>query len=202
MDQDSLEFLLRSSDHVELLEGPQLRIDLRYATPNNFMGRNVYQSFNRAFLHRHAFNQLQLVLEHLVRESPGYKLIIYDATRPRALQEVLWQHVVGTPNQMYVADPAKRSLHNYGLAIDLSILDRHGRELDMGAGFDDFREVAQPRHEARLLRDGQLTNEHIQNRDHLRAVMAAGGFAQLAHEWWHFNAVTLEVAKANFPIVY
>ncbi|MBX3021406.1 MAG: M15 family metallopeptidase [Bdellovibrionales bacterium] len=198
---DSLGFLLESSDFTELKPGPDFRIDLRYASDNNFVGHNMYGPFNRAFLHNIAAEMLFAALQRLKAECPAYSFIIYDALRPRSIQRVLWKHVVGTDGEKYIANPEKGSLHNFGFAVDLSVLDENGKELDMGAGFDDFRPVAQPQLEQQFLKDGTLTNAHIANRDILRRAMQPTGFRQLPHEWWHFDALPREEVRSRFQIV-
>ncbi len=198
---DSLNFLLTSKDFVELREGCSFKIDLRYASTNNFVGVNMYGPFNRAFLHKVAGEKLFAAYAQLQRKNPGYKFLIFDALRPRSIQRVLWSHVEGTPGEKYIARPEPGSLHNFGFAVDLSILDSSGFELDMGAGYDDFRDIAQPQLEARFTASGELTSTHIANRLVLREAMEAAGFAQLAHEWWHFDALPKSQVKDQFTIV-
>ena len=198
---DTLTRLIQSPEYTELRPAADLTIDLRYQGTNNFIKQNLYGTFNRAFLHRHAFAAFDLARAELAKRAPSLSFVVYDALRPRSIQRILWQAVVGTPNQKYLADPDRGSLHNYGFAIDLGLTDRGGRELDMGAGFDDFREIAQPQFEGRFLASGELTPAQISNRDLLRAVMAAGGWTQLAHEWWHFDAKSRADVEANYVIV-
>lgn len=198
---DSLNFLLKSHDFVELTDGPQFKIDLRYATTNNFVGVNMYGPFTKAFLHKFASEKLVKAVDKLQRIKPGYKFVIFDALRPRSIQRVLWSHVEGTPGERYIAKPEPGSLHNFGFAVDLSILDEKGQELDMGAGYDDFRDVAQPQLEEKFIANGQLTKQHIENRLLLRMVMEQAGYAQLAHEWWHFDALPKAEVKDRFKIV-
>lgn len=198
---DSLNFVLRSPDFTELVSGLRFSIDLRYASANNFVGRDMYGVFNRAFLHQRAAEQLDHAWTQLQKESPGARFLIFDALRPRSIQRVLWAEVVGTANQSYIANPDQGSLHNFGFAVDLSVLDERGRELDMGAGFDDFRPIAQPKHEAEFLAQGLLTRAQHENRLLLRRAMEAAGFAQLPHEWWHFDALPRTQVREGFTIV-
>jgi D-alanyl-D-alanine dipeptidase len=197
----SLEFLRKSSDFVELNAAPDLLIDLRYAGTNNFAGINIYHSFNRAFAHKLTAGKLEKARERLKKLKPGYKFIIFDALRPRSMQKVLWDLVAGTVGEKYFANPALGSLHSFGFALDLSITDEAGRELDMGAGFDDFREIAQPQFEDRFLTEGLLTAQHITNRRFLRQIMEASGFIQLPNEWWHYDALPKEEVRAKYQIV-
>ncbi len=197
----SLAQIVRSPEFSELTDGPLWKIDLRYASTNNFVGENMYGSFNRAFLHSIAAIKLLTAVKALQLQHVNHRFLIFDALRPRSVQRVLWENVVGTKNQMYIANPDKGSLHNYGLAVDLSILDSNGRALDMGADYDDFREIAQPQLESEFYSQGLLTDLHIANRQLLRSCMHAAGFQQLPHEWWHFDALTRAEAQAQFTLV-
>jgi zinc D-Ala-D-Ala dipeptidase len=179
---------------------PGIRIDLKYATKDNFVGENVYGTFIHAYLHSSAAKKLKTALELLQNEKPGYGLLVYDALRPRSAQHVLFNKVKGTDQQQYVADPVKGSLHNYGLAVDLTITDENGAILDMGSGFDDFRPLSQPSKEEMFMQEGLLTPRQVENRKLLRRVMTNAGFISIPHEWWHFNSVTLQEARENFPV--
>jgi D-alanyl-D-alanine dipeptidase len=197
----SLNFVLASADFVELQNADDLKIDLRYASVNNFAGTNLYGPFNRAFLHKITVEKLNKARAAIQASHPGFKFIVFDALRPRSIQRVLWDLVSGTEGEKYFANPDLGSLHSFGFAVDLSLLDKTGRELDMGAGFDDFREIAQPRFEDRFLRDGLLTKTHIMNRKILRTVMESAGFIQLPNEWWHFDALPKTEVRSKYPIV-
>jgi D-alanyl-D-alanine dipeptidase len=185
---------------LEVLEG--VHIDLRYATPDNFVGRNVYGDFRGAYLHEEAFSMLQDVMKRLKAMNPQLGLLILDALRPRRFQRVLFDVVKGTDQEMYVANPDRGSVHNFGFAIDLTLVDATGREFDMGTPFDDFTKKAQPRHEDELLATGELTAQQVANRRLLRQVMEDAGFRSIPHEWWHFNARPLgELKAASYLIV-
>lgn len=198
----SVDFLLKSADFVELKHGQDFHIDLRYASANNFVGHDMYgPHFRKAFLHRIAAEMLFAALGHLKSENPKLSFIVFDALRPRSIQRILWEHVKGTDGEQYIANPDRGSLHNFGFAVDLSILDENGRELDMGAGFDDFRPIAQPQLEDQFFANGALTSLHLQNRRLLRKVMETAGFKQLPHEWWHFDALPRSEVRDRFQIV-
>ncbi len=197
----SIRFLSNNRDFVELHEGDGLRIDLRYASRNNFVGHDMYGPFRQAFLHRIAAAKLSDAFRFLRQEQPTYGFIIYDALRPRSVQRILWEHVRGTENEMYIANPENGSLHNFGFAVDLSIIDGSGQELDMGAGYDDFRPIAQPRLEEKFASDGSLSPAQIENRQILRRAMEKAGFTQLPHEWWHFDAMPRASVREQYQIV-
>lgn len=199
--EESMHFVAASPDFVALGPADGVAVDLRYATANNFVGRNMYGEFRTAYLHRVAAAKLLAAAAGLKRLKPDYRLVIFDALRPRSVQQILWDHVKGTDGQNYVANPAGGSVHNYGFAVDLSILDGAGRELDMGTPFDDFTELAKPRLEARFLAEGRLTAAQVANRHLLRGVMEEAGFTQLPIEWWHFDAMRKAEIKARYRIV-
>lgn len=193
-----LEKALRDFKEIEGLE--HVVVDLKYATSDNFLGENVYGKFNRAFLHPHAYEKLLLARTELQSLNPGYKLIIFDALRPFSIHLKLFEKVRGTPEEIYVAHPDRKSVHNFGMAIDLSVLDSKGRELDMGTPFDTFSKLSQPQLEDQLLKEGLLSPEHIQNRKLLRGIMEKSGFIQLAHEWWHYDAAPGDFVRSHYDI--
>lgn len=193
--------LEKSKDFKEIKNSNLFSIELKYATKDNFMKENAYGSFKRAFLHEIAYEKLVRAAETVQKVNPSYKLLIYDALRPRSAQRVLWKYVVGTPQQKYVADPDKGSVHNFGFAVDLTVMDENGRPLDMGAGFDDFREISQPDQEQKFVKSGELTEEHMRNRKLLRNAMVSAGYRAIAHEWWHFEALPREEVRKNHKIV-
>lgn len=199
--QASLRFVLKSADFVELKDAADLKLDLRYASLNNFSGTNLYGPFNRAFLHKITAQKLSAAREHIRQAHPGYKFIIFDALRPRSVQKVLWDLVAGTEGEKYFANPEVGSLHSFGFAVDLSLLDETGSELDMGAGFDDFRDIAQPKFEDKFFNEGQLTVKHLANRRLLRGAMEFGEFIQLPNEWWHFDALPKNEVRGKYSIV-
>lgn len=186
---------------VEITHWPGLVIDLRYAGDDNFVGRNLYGPFNRAFLHRVAADMLRTTMGLLADRKPGHRLLIFDALRPRSVQWILWNMVVGTPAQGYVANPVRGSVHNFGFALDLSIVDASGAQLDMGTPFDAFTPLAQPRQENLNLKAGRLTKAQLRNRLLLRQVMEAAGFRQLPTEWWHYNALPIKTLRKHYKPV-
>src|SRR5579859_1656590 len=199
--QDSLNFLLKSDDFREVTPADGVVIDLRYASTNNFVGQDMYGPFKRLFLHKRAADKLKAAIALLKHDHPGYKFVIFDGLRPRSVQYVLWGSVAGTPQEKYVADPKKGSLHNYGLAIDLSVVDEKGRELDMGTGFDNFTPLAESQLEKEKLASGELTAAQIENRMILRRPMEEAGFKVLPEEWWHFDALPADLVRKQFTLV-
>ena len=178
-----------------------IEISLRYASDKNFTGRAIYPPDSDCRLHELAFNQIRHAADLLTRKSPGMKLLLLDCLRSRSVQKKFWEIVKGTPKQPYVANPLHGSIHNYGFAVDLTIVDESGRELDMGTPFDAFEKLAQPDLEEKFLRQGKLSAKQIENRKLLRGVMVEAGFVQLPLEWWHYDAIPPEVVRKNYPIV-
>jgi D-alanyl-D-alanine dipeptidase len=155
---------------------PGLRYDLRYATTNNFMQRRMYPAnTRRTFLRSPAAHALAAVQQEL--NSQGYGLKIFDAYRPYSVTVAFWELV---KDERYVANPAKGSGHNRGLAVDLTIVDRKtGAVLDMGTGFDNFTDSAHHNFT-------QLPQAVLQNRQLLKTTMEKHGFTLFETEWWHY----------------
>ncbi len=198
---DSLKNLEKDKHYVDLSAFSHVRIDLRYATPANFMGFNLYGPFNKAFLHQDAAGKFRRAVEILQREKPGWSFVVFDALRPHSVQWIMWNKVKDTPQRKYVANAEIGSPHNYGMALDLSLLNAKGKVLDMGTGFDSFTELSEPRLEEKFLKEGKLTKKQLENRLILRKVMTEAGFLQLSHEWWHYNALPEPEIRKKYKIV-
>jgi D-alanyl-D-alanine dipeptidase len=169
---------------------PELQVDLRYATADNFLGRAIYGALRTCYLQQDAARMLARAQALLIQAHPDWRLRVLDCARPLWVQREMWKLVKGTPKQGYVADPAKRSVHNFGCAVDLTVATRAGAPLDMGTGFDFFGALAQPAQELALLEQGRLGPEQVANRLALREVMLRAGFRPLGHEWWHFDCAS------------
>jgi zinc D-Ala-D-Ala dipeptidase len=175
--------------------------DLRYATCNNFDGRVLYEGFDCAWLRAEAAAGLEAAAAWLARTHPGHGLLVLDALRPQRVQETIWRDVVGTPAAHYFANPERGSIHSFGMAVDVTLRDAAGRELDMGSGFDAMTLASHPALEAEQLAAGAITPEHIAARLMLRGAMAAGGFAGIPTEWWHFDHGDRDHVRRDFPRV-
>ncbi len=182
--------------HLSTIAG--IAVDLRYATPNNFVGRDLYAPFDCAWLHRDAAEALENVVAWLARERPGYTALVLDALRPQRVQEQLWNALAGTGLQMYLANPVRGSIHSYGMALDITLLDEAGMELDMGTGFDDMTELSHPALEEGFLAAGQLSDQQVANRQLLRGAMLGAGFLGINTEWWHFDCGDRELVRATY----
>jgi D-alanyl-D-alanine dipeptidase len=178
-----------------------IAVDLRYASTRNFVGRDLYGALDCAWLHRRAATALESAVARLAATAPGHRLLVLDALRPHRVQIQLWDHLDGTGLRQYVADPARGSIHSFGMALDATLIDGEGRELDMGTGFDEMIELSQPRLEARHLASSALTATQHRVRELLRATLGAAGFRGIANEWWHFEMLEREHVRANFARV-
>jgi D-alanyl-D-alanine dipeptidase len=181
-----------------------VRLDLRYNGVKNFMQEDLYQGFNRAFLHKLAYDKFMQACVFLEQQDKNLCFVVFDALRPRSVQIKMYEFLRGTPMQQYVADPTLGSLHNFGMALDLTLAISSSNSfelLDMGTEFDDFSELAQAQLESQLHSAGKLSLEQIHNRKCLREIMERAGFTQLPTEWWHFNAFPAEKVRQFYPIV-
>jgi D-alanyl-D-alanine dipeptidase len=182
--------------HLSTIAG--IAVDLRYATPDNFIGRDLYSPYDCAWLHRDAAAALERVVAWLKDRRPGCTPLVLDALRPQRVQQQLWDALAGTDLQMYLANPQRGSIHSFGMALDITILDEQGRELDMGTGFDDMTELSHPALETRFLASGELTAAQIANRQLLRDAMCQAGFVGINTEWWHFDCGDRNLVRATF----
>ena len=162
---------------------PRILIDLRYATPNNFIGRPVYNCA-RCFLRRKVALKLDLIQKKLEKIGLGLKL--WDGYRPLSVQKLFWNIL---PDERYVASPTIGSRHNRGAAVDLTLVDKEGRELRMPTDFDEFSLRAHRDYE-------RLPKEVIYNRLLLENIMSEHGFIPLPTEWWHFD----DIEGEKYPI--
>lgn len=178
-----------------------IAVDLMYAKSDNFVGEVMYD-FTEAYLHPKAAHAVVEANRLLSQAHPGWRLCIYDATRPMRVQQIMWDKVKGTPQQNYVSNPAKGGgLHNYGLAVDVSIIDENGDSIDMGTKVDALTYISHTDNEEELVRAGKISREAMENRRLLRRVMREAGFKSLRSEWWHFNYTTRADARANYRVV-
>lgn len=153
---------------------PRIRIDIRYATADNFMKEKMYPAA-RCLLRREVAEKLSRVQESLEKRGLGLK--IFDGYRPLSVQKKMWAKF---PLDGYVANPANGSNHNRGAAVDLTLVDAEGKELPMPSAYDEFSERAH-----RDYAGG--TEAERANRLILQEEMAKEGFVGLRTEWWHFD---------------
>ncbi len=178
---------IKSTGNLVLLNDVHSRIvlDLAYAGSNNFTGKPIYRS-DACYLHADTLECLLRAVELLRPLNLNIK--VWDAFRPLSAQAVLYKQM---PNPAYVSDPESGPCsHCRGIALDLTITDRYGRELAMGTAFDDFRPLA---HHGNDL----ISAEAQRNRLLLAGVMSVAGFQPLETEWWHYELPEWN----NYPII-
>ena len=176
--------------------------DLRYATANNFAGRPLYGDMDCAWLRAEAAAGLETAAAWLAQHRPGFSILVLDALRPQRVQDAIWLDVAGTPMEQYFADPARGSIHSFGMAVDATLLDARGAEADMVSGFDEMTSASHPALHAQLLASGRLRAEQVTERQWLRDAMAHGGFHGIATEWWHFDHGDRERVRRELPRVW
>jgi D-alanyl-D-alanine dipeptidase len=200
-----LERSLQTAGLVNIQEViPEALVELKYSTTDNFFGQDVYGDLTNAYLQPEVANMLKKAYALLQEKYPELTLLIYDGVRPRSVQQILWDNLdkPDSIKPLYVADPKKGGLHNYGVAVDLTLADKStGKALDMGTGYDYFGYPAYPDREDQMLREGKITQAHVNNRKKLREVMNGAGFKGIGSEWWHFDAFTRKEAAEKFDIV-
>ena len=185
---------------------PDIRVELKYATSDNFMKKNVYGDLTHAYLQPEMAKKLSQASIFLQRVKPGFKLLVYDAARPNSVQYKLWDalddlKIPARQKTQYVADPKIGSNHNFGCAIDLTVVDENGKPLDMGTKYDFFGPLAYPRSEQEMLKQGKLTSKQIANRNILRNAMTQAGFTVNTTEWWHFDGMSKKQARAKYGMI-
>jgi len=161
---------------------PGILIDLKYATTDNFVKEQLYEC-GRCFLRADVAYALREVHRELKRSGLGLKM--FDCYRPLPIQWKLWNKV---PDPRYVADPRKGSMHNRGSAVDLTLVDAKGTELDMGTKFDFFGPEAYHDYT-------NHSREILDRRILLKETMAKHGFRSIRTEWWHYS-----YARRNYPV--
>ena len=193
-----IEDLPGHQDFRALASIPGIRVDLRYASPDNFVGVDLYSPFDCAWLHQEGAQRLEAAAKDLANRHGELELVVLDALRPQRVQQRLWQQLEGTGLQIYLAPPERGSIHSFGMAVDITIARRGGAELDMGTPFDDLTELSWPSREAEFLAAGRLQPAQIENRQLLRDVMAAAGWQGISREWWHFDGGDRERIRSQF----
>lgn len=168
-----------SPPHFDLL------VELAYATSNNVTGKAFYRTDARPYLHPKAVECLRVAID--LARPLGYRLKIFDAYRPLEGQWALWN---ASPDPEFVADPANGGPHNRGVALDLTLADAAGRELDMGTDFDALTPLS---HHGRI----DIAPAAQRNRLMLLGLMTAAGFEFYTNEWWHYQLFNAR----DYPVI-
>jgi len=156
---------------------PTIKLDIRYATRNNFLGRPVYKEA-RAFLQKPAAEALVRVHQKL--KEKGYGIVVHDGYRPWSVTKIFWD-VTPADKKIFVADPSQGSRHNRGCAVDLSMYElASGKIVQMPSEYDEMTERAHINYAC-----GTPEAKHL--REMLRSAMESEGFAVYEPEWWHYD---------------
>ena len=177
-------------------------VDLVNSDPKkNFFREDYYGGLNRAYLRREVAVKLSRAQKRLRAARPGHSLLIRDAARPRSVSVKMYEKLKGTRFERFVANPAKGSMHNYGIAVDITVVDEGGRELDMG--LSPFRKGKAELYWLYLKKrmGFKLTRKQRANRKLLADTMIAAGFTPLSFEWWHFNGLPKAEARRRYRII-
>lgn len=177
-------------------------VSLMYSRKDNFTGAVLYDDLREAYLHPLAAEALVKAQKRLKELRPDLSLKVYDAARPMSIQQKMWDKVKHTSKDIYVSNPAKGGgLHNYGLAVDLTLCNLKGDTLDMGTPIDYMGSASHIDNEPRLVAQKRISAQAQRNRRLLREVMAYAGYKPLRTEWWHFNFRTRAQAKKYYRVI-
>jgi len=204
-DTSYLEYVFKNYDLIDVRElDSSIKVDLKYADTSNFLKLNMYDGLQKAYLPCDVAIRVCNAQQFLKQLNPGYSLIIFDAARPFHIQQLMWDSLDMPPDikYAYLSPPFAISLHNYGCAVDLSIIDlKTNKLLDMGTPFDFFGKLSQPVYEWHFLKSGELSQEALDNRKLLRNVMQRAHFYPITSEWWHFNYCNKEFAASKYQLI-
>lgn len=177
-------------------------VSLMYARADNFTGSVLYGDLREAYLHPQAAEALVKAQRRLKALRPDLRLKVYDAARPMTIQQRMWDKVKNTPKDFYVSNPAHGGgLHNYGLAVDITLCDLRGDSLPMGTRVDAMTPLSHIDREVELVAARRISRQAQLNRELLRSVMQFAGFRPLRTEWWHFNFRTRAQAKKYYRVI-
>lgn len=188
---------LKAQDYNKLMEqyglvdirslNSSIKVDLKYSSKDNFIGEDMYGSLNTCYLQRDFARRVAKAQDELTRLHPGYSLLIYDGGRPMSVQRKMYERVANTPLRIYVAPAKQGGRHNYGVAVDLTIVNDRGEVLDMGTPFDYFGEEAHIGSEDALVKSGRFKAVVKGNRALLQRVMRSADMRPYDKEWWHYQ---------------
>lgn len=204
-DTSYLESIFSKYDLVDIHElDTTIRVQLRYADTNNILHTDFYDGLRRAYFTCPLAIRVSNAQYLLKQADSSLSLVILDAARPLHIQQIMWDSVNIRPEKKlsYLAHPEATSLHNYGCAVDATLMNTTtGGLLDMGTDFDFFGRVARPDCEKEFLKSGMLSADALHNRRLLRWAMKAAGLKPIASEWWHFGLCQRDEAARRFPLI-
>ncbi len=178
-----------------------IQVDLVNSSPEkNFFRQNYYDGLEKAYFREEVAIKLSKAQKILQSKRPGYSLLIMDAARPLSISQKMYDRMKGTKFEKFVANPKTGSMHNYGIAVDITIVDEKGKMLDMGVipfyksnlglywSYANFKLFG-------------LSQKEIENQEFLAGIMKEAGFLPLSYEWWHFNGTAKEYARRTYEII-
>jgi len=179
-----------------------IKVDLVNSDPKkNYFRENYYNGLSKAYLRKEIAIKLSKAQKILKTKHSNYSLLILDAARPRSVSRLMYEKMKGTKFEKYVANPRKGSMHNYAVAVDITIVDENGDELDMG--FSPFRKSTFEIYWqfAKMKLGFDLNDKQIGNRRLLSETMLSAGFLPLSHEWWHYNGMPKDLVRKKYQII-
>ncbi len=180
---------------------PTIRVKLVNSdSGDNYFGEDFYDGLEKAYLQKPVAKKLARAQKILKKKHSSYSLLIMDAARPHAVSVAMYEKMKGTRFEKYVANPKRGSMHNYGAAVDMSIVDGDGELLDMGF-IPFYKSKVGVALSYFFSSKDKLSKEQRANRALLKKAMLAAGFKPLAHEWWHFNGFEKEVIRKRFRMI-
>jgi D-alanyl-D-alanine dipeptidase len=183
-------------------QDPSIFVSLMYSRPDNFCGVVLYGDLREAYLHPKAMAALKRAQKRLKELRPDLSLKVYDAARPMSIQQKMWDKVKGTSKDIYVSNPAHGGgMHNYGMAVDITLCNLKGDTLDMGTKIDYMGSAAHIDREEQLVATHRISRRALRNRQLLREVMRYAGWRPLRTEWWHFNMCSRATAKKYYKVI-
>jgi D-alanyl-D-alanine dipeptidase len=176
-------------------------VDLVNSDPDkNYFRENFYNGLNKAYLRREIAEKLSKAQKYLRSEFPEFSIQIMDAARPRSVSKLMFDKMQGTKFEKFVANPKNGSMHNYGIAVDVTIIDATGKEIDMG--FTPFYKNNLSIYWGfAKLKMTDLSEAQKKNRKLLSTIMKKAGFIPLSYEWWHFDGMPKDKARKMYKII-
>jgi D-alanyl-D-alanine dipeptidase len=204
-DTSYIEYLFKGYDLVNIKSlDSSIQVNLRYADTNNFLKYNLYDGLRNAYFNCETATRICAAQYYLKQAHPNLGLVILDASRPQHIQQMMWDSLKMHPDRktFYLSKPEETSLHNYGCAVDVTVMDNDTHTLlDMGTDFDFFGNLSEPIYEIQFLRTGALSQEAYENRIILRTAMQRAKLNPITSEWWHFSICKKEEAAARYKLI-
>lgn len=204
-DTSYFEYIYKNIGLVNVQElDPSIHVHLRYADTNNLLKKDFYDGLKNAYLTCDAAIMLANAQYYLKTKRPDLSLLVLDAARPNHIQQLMWDSLKMSKEkkELYLSPPEETSLHNYGCAVDVTLMDLvTGKELDMGGEYDYFGAISHPALEEEFLKNGKLSKKAYDNRQILRRAMKRAGFYPIKREWWHFAVCTKKEATIKYKLI-